>query len=519
MDRREFVIQTVGAAAAVMNVSHTLPQLYVQGKHPQITPIHYLSATEMARRVRKGDLSPVDLVDAVIQRSEAIHVSINAMIYPDYQRARATALKCTEVIRAGKVDWSRQPLFGVPFTIKNCFRIKGIPTTVGSPKLENDMAKRDAFVVRQMKRAGGIFLGSTNLPFLSIPIETDNPVFGRTNNPHDLDRTCGGSSGGEGAIIAAGGSPLGIGTDGAGSIRYPSCWCGIAGLAPAPRRISYQGLTPIYDERDEMPCHVSIGPMARTVKDLELALPILAKPDKDDEATLQVEPLRDPRRLNLSDLRIAFFTQWKHGRGTPCVEMQTAVTKCASALDRSGAKVEQTRPAFLDWTLDIGDATFLRALPSDDLRQLAKEYGGQDDRLIQILIEWEEAREKQLPPCTVDKLLDDEYPKYRERLREFMTKYDALLLPVHSHPAMKHTTTLASMENADGAGYVYVSSLVDFLPSGTVRVATSIEGLPIGVLVIGSPFREDIVLRILRELEKQFGGWKPPPEANCSAPH
>src|SRR5213080_4945853 len=232
------------------------------------------SATELASLIRSREVSPVEVIDAHLRRIESINPSLNAIVTLaedaiDHARAADSALSKGE--RAG-------PLHGVPFTVKDTIDTRGLRTTSGSQIRAHHVPERDAPVVARLKAAGAIILGKTNTAEMAIPYETDNPVFGRTNNPYDLSRTPGGSSGGEAAAIAAGLSAAGIGSDLAGSIRVPAHFCGIAALKPTTGIVPMEGHLPL--AMGTLSLGASIGPMARRVADLALLFSVIAdKPE------------------------------------------------------------------------------------------------------------------------------------------------------------------------------------------------------------------------------------------------
>jgi len=254
-------------------------------------------ASELARLIRGGDVSARDVVEAHIRRIEDVDARLNAVVARRFEEALAEATRADDARARGEV---LGPLHGVPVTIKDQFLVAGMPTTFGLPPRASHRADGDGPLVARLRQAGAIVLGKTNVSQLLFYHESDNPVYGRTNNPWNLDRTPGGSSGGEGAIVAAGGSALGLGSDLGGSIRIPAHFCGIAGLKPSSRRLSLLD-TPagIFFEQDVI--GYQPGPLARTVADLALAMSVLAGPRagsvrSDDRASAVAGPEGDRHR-------------------------------------------------------------------------------------------------------------------------------------------------------------------------------------------------------------------------------
>ena len=248
-------------------------------------------AAELARRIRVGDTSPLEVVDAHIARIEEVEPHINALITTTFDAARSTARRLTD---AG-VPGDPPPLHGVPITVKDAIAVADVRFTAGSDLLRENVAEQDAEAVRRLKAAGAIVLGKSGCSDMSGSMETDNPISGLTRNPWRLDRSAGGSSGGEGAIIAAGGAPLGLGADIAGSIRIPSAFCGVVGLKPTAGRVSTDGHVPRAPAA--MTGWNTVGPLARRVEDLRLALGVLSESPVTGEATTSLagRPVLVPR--------------------------------------------------------------------------------------------------------------------------------------------------------------------------------------------------------------------------------
>src|SRR3989449_2189958 len=230
------------------------------------------SATRLAELIRTRVVSPVEVVEAHLRSIESLNPALNAIVTPARDLLEC-ARKAEEVLMQGN---DVGPLHGVPVTIKDTIETAGIRTTSGSRIRENFVPEKDATVVARLKAAGAIILGKTNTPELAIPYETDNPVFGRTNNPYDVERTAGGSSGGEAAAIAACLSPAGIGSDLSGSVRVPAHFCGIVGLKPTGGRVPTDGHVP--PVTGPFTLGACIGPMARTVADIRLLFGVIAEP-------------------------------------------------------------------------------------------------------------------------------------------------------------------------------------------------------------------------------------------------
>ncbi len=295
-----------------------------------------LNASELAKKIKAGDLSALEVTEAHIQRIEAVNEKLNAVVVPLFDEARTQAKEADQKQKRGE---PLGQLHGVPVTIKDQFHIKGLPTTFGVARLKNHIAAEDGPMVAALRKAGAIILGKTNVPQTLGVVETDNDIWGRTNNPWDVTRTSGGSSGGEASIIAAGGSPLGLGGDFGGSVRVPAAWCGIYGIKPTARRLPADA-APIRTASGSEGIVAQPGPLARSVADLTLALRLMvnyvvAHPTGASPPV----PFREPDAVDVSHLRVALLPQI--GDWTPSPAIRRTLQETAEALRAQGATVEE----------------------------------------------------------------------------------------------------------------------------------------------------------------------------------
>jgi amidase len=381
-------------------------------------------------------------------------------------------------------------------TIKDIHDVAGLPCTNGTLGLASRVPEADATVVARLKDAGAIVLGKTNQPELALAVETDNLVYGRTNNPYDLARTPGGSSGGEAAIIAAGGSPLGIGSDIGGSIRIPAHFCGIAGIKPTTGRVPKTGY--LGTSAGALNPLSQTGPMARYVEDLELALPIICGGDGRDPTVVDV-PLGDPGAVDLKRLRVAFHLD--NGVVSPTPATVDTVQRTARALADAGVAVDEARPAGIEQTYELSFDLFgldggvglrsrLQALGTTEIHPLLQQF-------LELL--------RPRARSTTDALaLLARLDLWRAGMFAIWQTYDAILCPVCAVPAMPHGTSLA---NATAFSYTMAYNLTGW-PGAVVRAGTSPEGLPIGVQIVAQPWREDVALALARHVETAIGGWQ-----------
>ena len=338
--RRHFLgtLALVGAAAAAQRTASISSAEAAANPSDGITAA---SASELAAAIRSKQFSSREVVEAHLQRIATVNPKLNAVVQLTADSARKEADEADAALARGDI---KGPLHGVPLTIKDTLETAGVICTGGTKGRANFVPKADATAVARLRAAGGVVLGKTNVPELAGAAETDNLVYGRTNNPYDLTRTPGGSSGGEAAIIAAGGSPLGLGTDAGGSIRIPAHYCRLAAIKPTAGRVPRTGqfLLPLGARNPVF--HDSL--IARKVEDLALALPIVGGPDFRDHAIVGM-PLGDPAGVALRDLKVAVFDD--DGVATPTREIKAAVRDAARALADAGVKVEENRPPDKAW--------------------------------------------------------------------------------------------------------------------------------------------------------------------------
>ncbi len=465
-----------------------------------------MSAVQMAQMVAGRSASPVELMKAHLDRIERLNPLLNAFVVLDGERALRAARAAEEAVMHAR---ELGPLHGVPITIKSSIDVAGLRCEAGSRLRAGHVAAEDAPLVARLKAAGAIVLGNTNVPELLMAWETDNLLQGRTNNPWDLERTPGGSSGGESAAIAACLSAAGVGSDGGGSIRVPAHFTGICGLKPTPGRIPATGHFPA--SAGPFAQLGVVGPMARTVEDLRVMFEVMAGPDVGDPCAAPVA-IRWPSTAEARRLRVGYFEQ---GGDTPAsAETRAAVRTAAQALEREGFEVRPFQPPDLGyvqrlwWTMfGLAGGLVLRPMLEGhdaDLHPIMKEFAG-----------WVAAE----PPLTLDRLMNTILERDRARtdfLRR-MEEFPILLCPVCSIPAFRHRERSWAVE---GRAVLYLEAMsyaqwFNILgnPAAVVPVSRSQSGLPIGVQVVGRPWEEEAVLAVAAEIERACGGWHEPPIA------
>lgn len=426
------------------------------------------SAVRLARAIRERACSSVDAVEACLQQIDAVDPTLNAVVQRDDDGALAHAAAADASQAAGS---SLGPLHGVPFTAKDNFETRALVTAIGVRERSATTPSSDATAVARMRAAGAILVAKTNCPPWGGGLETDNELYGRTNNPYDAQRTPGGSSGGEAALIAAGGSPCGLGSDSGGSIRLPAHFCGIASIKPTSGLVPTTGVLddegPIGAMSDP---RTQVGLLSRHVEDLAALLRVVAGPDGRDGGVPPVT-MRDMSDVDHSGLRVILETD--NGTDMPTTQTVDGAVRAARALAEAGARVEEV-------TIPSGGHALTE--------EVWESYRGRMDtsQLYRLLRRWD---------------------LYRREMLEFMDSFDLIVSPVHQVPAPRHGHMWDQR-----VSYTTPYSLTGW-PSVVVRVATSPEAMPIGVQLVAAPWRDDVALASASLIERVTGGWEPPPMA------
>ena len=460
-----------------------------------MTDLIQRSASQMARLVRAGEVSAVELVEAHLDRIAEANPQLNAFVALCAERARREAAAADAAVAHGD---QLGLLHGVPFTLKDSHDTEGVVSTGGTLGRRDHVPDADSTVAARLRAAGAILLGKTNCPELT-QATNGNAMHPLANNPYNPSRTPGGSSGACAAIVAAAGSPLDFGSDTGGSIRAPAHYCGIAALKPSSGRVPRSGHI-IPWGLGAMDGLTQIGPMARSVEDLALTLPIISGPDGIDPAIAPV-PLGDPADIELGALRIAWYPQ-ADGHAPTDAAVQRVVAAAADALRNITRSVVQDCPPMLSDYFDLRE----RVDGADDfnwLRRLLARHGT-TELSPQLRNLWREAKPSTLADFT---LALEEQDRFRSGMLQWMRSYDAVLAPAAVSAARPH-----EWEPPEGvrANYAGAYNLAGW-PGAVVRCGTAADGMPLGVQVLAAPWREDIALAVAATLECALGGWKPPP--------
>ncbi len=448
-----------------------------------------LSAMEQAQLVRARDISSRELVQAHLDRIAQVNPSLNAVV----EVLEATALRAASLAdeRSARGE-TLGPFHGVPFSVKDSIAVEGTVCTAGTLGLAKSAPSLlDATLVARLRAAGAIPVARTNLPDLLFAYESDNLIYGRTNNPYDLFRTCGGSSGGEAALIAASGSAFGLGSDAAGSVRLPAHFCGIASLKPTSGRLPRTGHVPPAGGWVEMLWQ--IGPMARRLDDLCAMMPVLLGPDGCDHTVVDM-PFRDPVQVRVRDLRVAFHTD--NGIAPVGAETASVVRAAAQTLSSEGLRVEERRPPGIEQSYDLA-MKMIGPDGGDSLRHFLHSVGS--TRTHPLLDQWLSKLEPYR--ATLDGFAEywNSLFEFRARMHLFLQNYDVILSPVYPQPALLHSTSTCDT-NFIGFSYTMVYNLTGW-PAAVVRCGVSSTGLPIGVQIAARPWREDVALAVAHCLD------------------
>ncbi|HSF17550.1 MAG TPA: amidase [Vicinamibacteria bacterium] len=462
----------------------------------------FLSAHELARLVRAKEISAVELLEAHLEQVERVNPKVNAIVtlVPELARERARLLD--EKAMRGE---SLGPLHGIPLAVKDLELTRGIRTTFGSRIYETFVPERSALFVERLEAAGAVILGKTNTPELGAGSQTFNSVFGRTRNPYDPTRTCGGSSGGAAVALACGMVPLADGSDLGGSLRNPAAFCNVVGLRPSPGRVPRH---PVIDPWNSLNV---LGPMARRVEDVGLLLSVMAGPDPRDPISLAEggEVLRESLEHDFRGTRIAWSPDLD---GLPVArEIVEALEESLPVFSELGCEVERASP-------DLREAPEgFQALRAHGFA-LAHAHELEEHRaLMKDTVIWN--IEKGLALTTSD-LVRAERGRAAlfHRMREFMESYEFLLLPVTQVlPFPIEEEWVREIEGVTMETYIdwmkscYFISLTS-LPALSVPAGFSEAGLPVGLQIVGRHRRELDVLRLARAFEEatRFNERRPP---------
>ena len=512
LNRRHMIL---GAGATVIL---TPTKASAQGKtDAKGQHVQYMNVRDQVAALAARKVSATELLEQSIGRIEQFDGKLNAVVVRDFERAREAAREADAALAQGE----RRPLLGVPMTVKEAFNVAGLPTTWGVANAKNFRPSTDALAVQRLKAAGAVIFGKTNVPFVLADWQSYNEIYGTTNNPWDISRTPGGSSGGSAVALAAGYVALELGSDIGGSLRVPAHFCGVFAHKPSYGLAASRGHTP--PGAEPIPYEVDlgvIGPMARSAEDLSLALDIIAGPD-EPMATAYRLVLPATRHTALRDFRVLVLAE--HPLVPTAAEVRTALDRVAAELTKLGAKVTRTSPRLPDLALhgriysrlltsvfgtDIPEPAYAR------LQEVTKSFPAGDSSL-------QAERVRGMVLSHRDWMRADRVrASLAQRWRDLFRDFDVVLCPVM--PTTAFPQDQSEMANRrlrvddrdipyqDQVMWPSIATLTG-LPATAVPIGRSPGGLPIGMQVVG-PFLEDRTpLAFATLVERELGGFTPPP--------
>jgi len=487
------------------------------GSFAQENRLAYRDVRSLVEALATRQVSALELTNAAIARIEALDGKLNAVVVRDFDNARAAAAAADEALARGE----RKPLLGIPMTVKEAFNVAGLPTTWGLPSAKGRLVKDDAATIERLKAAGAIILGKTNVPLMLADWQSYNAIYGTTNNPWDVTRTPGGSSGGSAVALAAGFVPLELGSDIGGSLRCPASFCGVFAHKPTHGLVPLRGCVP--PGAPSLPVDVDlgvVGPMARSAGDLALALDVLAGPD-GPLATAYRLALPPARHDKLADYRVLVLDT--HPLYPTSNAVRGAVNQLADNLARVGAKVARTSPLLPD--LALHGRTYTTLLTSFLGADLPKEVyeriraGAANVSANETSLEATATRGWVLSHrdwVWADRMRSSLAERWRALFREF----DVVACPVMPTVAFPHDHGEARLRklDVDGTPQRYLDQTVwpglatlTGQPATGVPIARSGENLPIGAQIIGPYLEDRTTIAFAGLIERAFGGFVPPP--------
>ncbi|TSE01789.1 amidase [Mesorhizobium intechi] len=451
----------------------------------------FSSTVELATAIAGRKISAVDALDAHLAQIDRHNEGVNAVISLDRESAYERARKADAALARGATPG---PLHGVPFTLKDMHETSGMKTTVGFPPFADYVARHDSPVVGKLKAAGGVLMAKTNVATMLSDWQSNNPLFGRTSNPWNLEHTAGGSSGGAAAAVTAGMTSFDVGTDMQDSIRLPAAFCGVYGLKPTEHRVSLAGAFPNPgDAARSVRLMSCLGPLARSVEDLSLIHRIIAGPDGGDTDLAPV-PVETTPKLDLKTLRIVFAPSFPSFPVAGAIGV--AVENLATQLRSAGAIVEEAKLPKLDLHDDLAQGGALIGMMMEAAQSKPPEQPTSVSRWFEALAR----RDKSI--LAWDRFFDD---------------WDALLCPVAMSTAFPHCEpgTPIKVDGRDqdywmlpayGAVFNYSGHPALSMPCGEDR-----HGLPIGLQLVGKRWSEARLLGVAAAIEPLTGGFRRPP--------
>ena len=479
----------------------------------------FSTATELGTALRKREVSAVELAQDAIGRIERHDTKINAVCVRDFDRALETA----RAADAARASGDQRPLLGIPLTVKESYNVVGLPTTWGMPEQKNFRPAEDALAISRVKDAGLVILGKTNVPLGLGDWQSYNEIYGTTNNPYDLTRTPGGSSGGSAAALAAGYGPLSLGSDLAGSLRVPAFHCGVFAHKPTFALVPSRGhlpppIPPLPLDRDM----AVIGPLARGAADLALLLDVVAGPDPIEAGKAYRLALPPPRHSELKDFRVLVVDS-DPVMPTNAV-VRAAIDRLAGDLAKAGVRIERQSPLLPDFA--ASSRLFARMLMSFLAIAFQPEiYAGALATAPNLSPNDMSLQAERLRGIALSHrdwvMAESARGQLRAQWRALFNSFDAVICPVMPTPAYPHDHSPEQEKrriNIDGKEFAYPDQMawpsianLPGLPATAIPTGLSPEGLPIGVQIVGPWLEDRTTLKLAELIEREFGGFVPPP--------
>ena len=480
----------------------------------------FKSAVEQSAALAAKKVSAVELAQDAIGRIERHDAKINAICVRDFARG----LEAARAADAARARGEARPLLGIPMTVKESYNVAGLPTTWGFSEQKDFIPPEDALSISRIKAAGAVLLGKTNVPLGLGDWQSYNDIYGTTNNPYHLGRTPGGSSGGSSAALAAGYGALSLGSDIGGSLRVPAFHCGIYAHKPTFALVPSRGhlpppFPPLPSDRDL----AVIGPMARSAKDLSLLLDVIAGPDPLEAGTAYSLALPPPRHRELKDFRVLLIDS--HPVMPTNAAVRVAIDTLAANLGKAGVKVERESALLPDFA--ASSRLYMRILTSLLAISFAPDiYAGAKAAAAQLPADDTSLAAERLRGIALSHrdwlLADRNRAQLKAQWRELFRNFDAVICPVMPTPAYPHDHSAEQEKrriDIEGRDYVYPDQMawpgiasLPGLPATAIPIGLAPDGLPVGVQIVGPMLEDRTPLRLAELIEREFGGFVPPPE-------
>jgi amidase len=522
---RRDVLIGVGATAAAIATTAWTHEASAQKTGPIIaSEWDYRTIKELAAALQARKISAVELADHTIARITTMDRRVNGVVVRDFDRARDAAKAADVALARGETG----ALLGVPMTVKESFNIAGLPTTWGLPQFRHFMPKEDAVIVSRVKKAGAVILGKTNVPEALSDWQSYNDIYGTTNNPWDLGRTPGGSSGGSAAALACGFGPLSLGSDMGGSLRAPAHYCGVYAHKPTLSLVPSRGQTPPGEPPLPRESDLAVvGPMTRSAADLALALDVIAGPDEERAGIGYRLALPSARHDDIKSFRVLFIDE--HTLGPTASTVSMALGRLSERLARAGVKVAHASPLLPDLAESarlyerLLSSLFGVGLPPGEYARARRQAEALSPRNRSLAAE----RTRGVVMSHRDWLAADaERARLAQQWSTLFREWDVVLCPAMPTVAFPHDHSPIESRRIriDGRSYSYLDAqplwvelaTTPGLPATVAPIEHSESGLPIGVQIIGPYLEDRTTIAFAELLEWEFGGFAPPPRYSKS---